>query len=364
MRISVNGVLPSRNVPAEILIVVFKQFAIAFIHSGVALILPVIGFGLATSAVALASFDRLSSEVLDVAPPSARVSGAPGEMTIRQRACRSVPAREVRRRIVDVAVQEWGYFGFSIVDRTNPRTGPGVRRAFSRPPRLGAAESVRVADSIAGYWTVTPDGGWILDRQNRTWNGPSGGAARWRDPWSAAFVSWVMCEGGLGDTSRFRYAIAHHVYIDQAIRARDDGASRAAYTAYDVGETAIEPGDLLCTARRGAYRTLDERRRHLGDSARTHCDIVVKVDETSERILAIGGNVRGSVRLKLLPAVRRHGGVLRPIDQSMIPGGRSVFAHLKLRADPIEADALENSPTIRALRDRGSTGRLSVVAPH
>ncbi len=33
----------------------------------------------------------------------------------------------------------------------------------------------------------------------------------------------------------------------------------------------------------------------------------------------------------------------------MIPGGRVVFAHLKLRADPIEADALDNSPTIKAL---------------
>ena len=43
---------------------------------------------------------------------------------------------------------------------------------------------------------------------------------------------------------------------------------------------------------------------------------------------------------------------MRPVDQSMIPGGRTVFAHLKLRADPIEADALDNSPTIKALGER------------
>ncbi len=302
---------------------------------------------------ALASFDRLSADVLDVVPPSARVSGAPGEMTIEQGSCRIFPAYEVRRRIVNVAVQEWGFFGFRIVDQTSPDgADPGAPRSLRRPPRLGAAEAVRVADSIAGYWTVTPDGRWILDRQNRAWNGPSGAAARWRDPWSAAFVSWVMCEGGLGDSSRFRHAIAHYIYIDQAIRARDKGESGTAFAAYDVGEADIEPGDLLCTARRAAYRTLDERRRHLGASARTHCDIVVKVDAVNERIFAIGGNVRGSVRLKLLPAVRVRGEALRPLDQSTIPGGRTVFAHLKLRADPIEANALDNSPTLKALGER------------
>jgi hypothetical protein len=161
-----------------------------------------------------------------------------------------------------------------------------------------------------------------------------------------------MCEGGLGETSQFRRAIAHHVYIDQAIQARDSDAPQAAFEAYDVGEADVEPGDLLCTARRSAYRTLDERREHLGIGARTHCDIVVEVDESNERFLAIGGNVRGSVRLKLWPAFRHQAGPLQPEDQSMIPNGRAVFAHLKLRADPIEPDALENSPTIEALGER------------
>lgn len=304
------------------------------------------------SHVALASFDRLSPDVLDVMPPSSRVSGEPGEMTVRQDSCRAFPARDVRRRIVDVAIQEWGFFGYRIVDQT-------AQNSLRRPPRLGPAEAARVAESIAGYWTVTPDGEWILDRQNRAWNGPSGVAARWRDPWSAAFVSWVMCEGGLANSSQFRRAIAHYVYIDQAIRARDADESQTAFAAYDVGEAAIQPGDLLCTARRAAYRTVNERRRQLGNSVRSHCDIVVQVDEANELILAIGGNVRGSVRLKLLPAVRFPGEAMRPVDQSMIPGGRVVFAHLKLRADPIEADALDNSPTIKALGERDAeSGRL------
>jgi len=201
-------------------------------------------------------------------------------------------------------------------------------------------EGARVASTIGGYWAATPKGAWMVDRQNSRWNGPAGMASRWRDPWSAAFVSWVMCEGGLGSSNQFRRSIAHHVYVDQAIRARDAGSSRAGFTAYDVGETAVGPGDLLCSSRRGGYGTIAQRRRHLGVGARMHCDVVVKLEPDRKRILAIGGNVRGTVSLKLLPAALR-GGNLAPT--------REIFAHLKLRADAIEDDALDSSPTARAL---------------
>jgi hypothetical protein len=195
---------------------------------------------------------------------------------------------------------------------------------------------------------VTPEGSWIVQRQNDEWAGPDGIAARWNAPWSAAFISWVMCEAGLGSTEQFRRAIAHHSYIDQAIRARDARSSQAAFVAYDAGEEAIVPGDLLCTSRRPVYRTLAERRRQMGTGARTHCDVVVKVDEARERILAIGGNVRGIVSLKLLRAERAGEGrpwrVVDPDEE------RPVFAHLKLRAAPIEADPLATSATMQAFR--------------
>ena len=149
-----------------------------------------------------------------------------------------------------------------------------------------------------------------------------------------------MCEGGLGGTTQFQRAVAHHSYLDQAIRARDGRAASASYVAYDRGEADVEPGDLLCSARRPAYRTLAERRRQMGEGARTHCDLVVKVDVAQQRILAIGGNVRGVVALKLLPATRVQG-ALR---------SRLGFAHLKLRGAPsIELTALDNTPTMRAL---------------
>jgi hypothetical protein len=308
--------------------------------------------------------ERLPRAILDVIPPEERVQGAPGEMAVWQQACRIGPTNWARRRIVDVAVQEWAAFGFQTVDEANVETRllpkglvPDSINPATRPhvvpqyPRLGTFEAAgEVSATIAGYWSATPDGARVIAAQNRAWSGPGGEAVNWLQPWSAAFVSWVMCEAGLGDQKQFERSIAHRVYVDQAIRARDGQAPEAAFVAYDAGEQAIEPGDLLCNARGQAdYRNLADRRPDIGRFAPTHCNVVVKVDAASMRILVIGGNVEQSVSLTILPGVRETGKQLRPLDEDTISGARTIFAHLKLRADPIEANALDNSPTIRAL---------------
>jgi hypothetical protein len=304
--------------------------------------------------------DRLPREVFDVVPPAAHVRGEPGEMAVRAQPCRALPLDATRRRVVDVAVQEWAFFGFRVVDQTTvvvdsdngdaalrARGAPQeFRRGGRRRPRLAPEEAARVAATIAGYWAVTPEGSWIVDRQNDEWSGPDGIAARWNAPWSAAFISWVMCEAGLGASDRFQRAIAHHSYIDQAIRARDGRAPRAAYVAYDIGEADISPGDLLCSSRRPAYRSLSERRRQMGVGARSHCDVIVKVNEEGGGIFAIGGNVRGTVSLKRIGASRAGGPHLRPIGAG--DETRPFFAHLKLRAAPIEDGALDGTPTMAA----------------
>lgn len=302
-----------------------------------------------------AHVERLAPSVLPVTPPSARVSGLPGRMTLRQASCREGVGDALRRRIVDVAVQEWAYFGFPVVDQTEEEDqGPPMPGTFRRRG-LPPAEAARVATSIAGYWSVTPEGRWIIGQQNEAWNGPDAAGARWRYPWSAAFVSWVMCESGLAEMARFRRAIGHFEYIDQAIRARETPTSPAAYLAHDVGEVPVAPGDLLCTARRPAYRTLAERRRQLGQGARTHCDIVVDVDEAAGRVLAVGGNVRAAVSLKIIPAVRDRGR-LRPANAA--EGGRTIFAHLSLRAAPIAPNAFRSTPTMRAAGCAGTPASL------
>ena len=293
------------------------------------------------------SSPALAADLLDVLPPSARVRGVPGSMSIQPRECRTVPVADARARIVGVALQQWNFFGSRISDYTeveddagDPPPGPstllgagpstllGAGDRPGRRPRLPPAEAARVAPSIAGYWAVTPEGSWIVARQNDRWNGEDGIAARWNAPWSAAFISWVMCEGGLGTNAQFQRAVAHHSYIDQAIRARDGRAPQAAFVAYDPGETTIGVGDLLCSSRRPAYRTIADRRRQMGVGARSHCDVVVKVDEAGQRVHAIGGNVRGVVSLKLFPAFRPAG---KPLRVGSGDDDRPMFAHLKLR---------------------------------
>ena len=302
------------------------------------------------------SLQRLPSDILDVRSPAERVAGAPGSMRITDRSCRSMPLGDVRRRIVDTAVQEWAYFGFSVDDQVrayafSQQTSQPFPQDLSRQmpraafaPRMSAGENARLASSIAGYWAAAPDSDWILQRQNANWNA-EGDGARWRHAWSAAFISWVMCESGLGENGQFRRAIAHHTYIDQAIRATEGRDTDSVYTAFDLGEAAIEPGDLLCRGSRPAYRNLAERRAQIGVGARTHCDIVVKVDSEAQKIMVIGGNVRGTVRMKVLQAVQDEGEPLRPVSDN----GRALFAHLKLEAPAIALNALDNTPTLQTL---------------
>ncbi len=329
--------------------------------------------------------ERLPGEALAVTAPATRVRGEPGQMQVVETGCRSQPMEGVRQRIVSIALQEWAYFGFSVADETAERGGgfdsenpfaAGGGAAGSGEIPVGGAQSpdngdgfaggrrfprnfswmnpeqaARLAGSIAGYWAITGDGAWIIDRQNQVWS-DNGVATRWRDPWSAAFISWVMCESGIAESSRFDRAINHHTYIDQAIVARDAGNAETAYVAYDVGEQPIEVGDLLCAARRPTYDSLDERRGQLGDGIRSHCDIVVKLEPEQSRVLAVGGNVRGSVSLKLLPADFVAGTGSATEVESVGRGRGQIFAHLKLRADPLTGDAVRTSPTLQKLGEQ------------
>lgn len=310
----------------------------------------------------MAQAPRLPRDVFDVIGPGERVAGERGAVRVIQTECRVGPTHWARRRIVDVAVQEWAAFGFQTLDSgvietrrlpdgvvaesANPaRQAPAIAR---RALRFGTWENSSRADAaIAGYWSATPDGARVIARQNRQWS-DAAGEAYWVEPWSAAFISWVMCEAGLGDPGQFQRDISHRVYIDQAIRARDDESGEAAYVAYDAGEQPITPGDLLCNARgASSYRNLADRRRELGEYASTHCDIVVRVGE--DRVNVIGGNVLEGVSLTLLPLVRDGAAHPRPVSGDDVAGARTIFAHLKLRADPVEDAAMDVSPSIRAL---------------
>jgi hypothetical protein len=311
---------------------------------------------------ATAQVDRLPREALDVIPPESRVEGRPGAMRIVEARCRPGGLPGVRQRIVDVAAGEWGVFGFQTVDATQVqlRVLPEGVVAETANPRLAAPRQARplsrvgrwesdpaIYAIVAGYWSATPDGPDVVARQNRQWD-EGEGELNWVEPWSAAFISWTMCESGLDTPELFRRDISHRVYVDQAIRAADGGEPGAAYEAHDPGERPLLPGDLLCNSRgRWRYETVADRRPDVGEYAGMHCDVVVRTFD--DRVAVIGGNVIQGVTLTLIPLTREDGRHPRPVGAGDLAGARTLFAHLVLRSDPIPGDALDRTPTVRAL---------------
>lgn len=145
-------------------------------------------------------------------------------------------------------------------------------------------------------------------------------------PWSAAFVSWLAREAGLGPDA-FVFSQAHADYAGAAWQASlDEAAGRPtpyAMRACDLQRTPPRLGDLVCQAR-GRRAELDsfarlgaalaDRRAH-GTALPMHCDVVVAVDDAG--FDTIGGNVLHAVtqrRLAFAPGTRL-------LDASYLPDG-------------------------------------------
>jgi hypothetical protein len=133
-------------------------------------------------------------------------------------------------------------------------------------------------------------------------------------PWSAAFVSYVMRQSGVS-ASAFQFSNAHRAYIydafaTSAAEAADKPDARL-YRACPL-LTVPRPGDLICQQREPALadatdEAVRERiRAELSSSAeprsvrRTHCEVVVHIDEAARKIYTIGGNVDQAVTARKL----------------------------------------------------------------
>ncbi len=128
-------------------------------------------------------------------------------------------------------------------------------------------------------------------------------------PWSAAFVSWLARQAGLGE-DEFAFSEAHADYAGAAWQAGlDEAAGRAtpyALRACDPVRTPPRVGDLLCQARAGSagidsFARIGEAliaRRNGGAPLPMHCDVVVAVDGAG--FDTVGGNVLQSVTLRRL----------------------------------------------------------------
>lgn len=128
-------------------------------------------------------------------------------------------------------------------------------------------------------------------------------------PWSAAFVSWLARQAGLGPAD-FVFSEAHADYAGAAWQARaDEAQGRAnpfALRACDLARTPPRVGDLVCHARSddASFSTFEAIGRILatrptgGRALPMHCDVVVAVD--AKGFDAVGGNVLQSVTMRRL----------------------------------------------------------------
>lgn len=168
-------------------------------------------------------------------------------------------------KAVSIARQEWERFGSQTISKTNTLVKPG-----------GLEAQDPYSERVGEYWKAL---GFPLTGKDS------------HEPWSAAFISWVMREAGMGE--RFSYSEWHATYIRNSIFARRDGDKSFAYWGYRLKERAPQVGDLVGYARQSGI-TYDYQPLTYS----SHTDLVVAV--RPHEIDVIGGNVKDSVSLKTL----------------------------------------------------------------
>lgn len=169
-------------------------------------------------------------------------------------------------KALEIANQEWIRFGKQTIGIDGKLLKRGGREAES-------GYYLRVAD----YWKEGVD---------RDLTGKDT-----HEPWSAAFISWVMKKAGMGD--RFSYSDWHAHYIRNSIMARRQRDKNFAFWGYRISERAPKVGDLVGYARSGG--TSYDYQPTVYPS---HTDLVVAV--RPGEIEVIGGNVQDSVTKKIL----------------------------------------------------------------
>ena len=136
-------------------------------------------------------------------------------------------------------------------------------------------------------------------------------------PWSGAFISYVMKQAGMSE-EEFHFADGHIRYIKPAfaqifepdrIDATDTHHAPYIWRPQNPYTTSLQTGDLLCYVRDdkrvlGVQGFWDWMGVHYKDevSLKTHCDIVVGVQQTHKQKIAymVGGNVVQSVTMRAL----------------------------------------------------------------
>jgi hypothetical protein len=133
--------------------------------------------------------------------------------------------------------------------------------------------------------------------------------------WSAAFISYVVKESGVGPNA-FQFSNAHRSYIYDGFAASvaEQGNISAGDKLYRACPLATKPrvGDILCQHRESKFNEMsDEAVRELARSElagppeartirRTHCEVVAHIDAPARKVYTIGGNVNQAVSARKL----------------------------------------------------------------
>lgn len=209
---------------------------------------------------------------------------------------RDRPARA--QELAALALQEHALMGGALIDAGGGLIHGGLAEA-ERDRTRGSGQPAwqRVQD----YWRAVA-GGW---GERMTAGSEAEQRARIVDqPWSAAFISYLMRAAGL-DEAEFRFSASHHDYVraafDASAREALDEPTRYAYRARDLARTAPRVGDLLCSTRGADARfdAFEQVRAALEEGPLSmHCELVVRRDDAG--VEAVGGNVLNSVTLRRL----------------------------------------------------------------
>jgi hypothetical protein len=177
-----------------------------------------------------------------------------------------------KQRIIKIANQEWDFFGRQTIQMDQ------------------SGESI----PHVGHWE--DDGDPWSSRVNWYWRAvskPGLDGFDCKEPWSAAFISWVMQQAGLS-RGQFPASDAHWNYINYFV-GRSDGPN-GAFISHAITEYSPKPGDLIC-ATRGTHGFIpvygQDPAAVLRSHSKLHCDIVV--EKRGNLIQSIGGIVRNSV---------------------------------------------------------------------
>ncbi|WP_410499663.1 DUF2272 domain-containing protein [Chitinibacter sp. S2-10] len=145
-----------------------------------------------------------------------------------------------------------------------------------------------------GIWE--DDDRWHGERINQYWRAvgmPRLSGFDCREPWSAAFISWIMQQSHI-PKGHFLPSAAHRTYLNQMLANKLDPATP--WIPHHISEYQPEIGDLICATRSKTTPPAGV----LPDTLKLalHCDIVVS--KQSQVLHVIGGNVRNSVSKTIL----------------------------------------------------------------